>query len=193
MSTIMPLFDFMMMIVFFAALMNGYRRGIVSDILIFGLWLPVVFISIHVLTTQFNMNDMTLDPSGRDMLEAVGTIYLIGQIVIWLVDKFMLRPAFANRGDGLQEWNKNLGAVFAVVRTFVVITALFMVFESQVKHLPEDTFKGSYILTNIHELAVDALLYGSEKGWIDFEYVLYEAPDLNYAPKDDSLFGVLGL
>lgn len=192
-SSIMPLFDFMMMIVFFASLMNGYRRGIISDVLIFGLWVPVVFIAIHVLATQFNVNDMSLDPSARDLLSSVGTIYLVGQIVIWLVDKFMLRPAFASRGDSLQDWNRGLGAIFAVVRTFVVITALFMVFESQVKHMPPETFEGSVILTKIHEVAVDALLYGSERGWIDFEYVLYEAPVQHFEPKDDSIFGVLGL
>lgn len=189
----MPLFDFLLLIVFFAAMMNGYRRGIISDILIFGLWVPVVFVSIYIFTTQMSVKDMDVPASAREMLEAIGMIYLFGQITIWLVDKFMLRPAFADRGGNLQDWNRNLGGLFAIFRTFVVLLALFMVYESQVKNLSPDTFKGSFILTELQDLSVKGLLYASDKGWINYERVLYEAPEYNYAPKDDSLFGVFGL
>ena len=189
--------DILLSLVLCGALLNGLRRGLFREGLIFVMWVPVYVLSIITLVAVHGSGAATAPADAAvatspayDAFYTLGGLYMVGAITVWAIDRTVVRPYLNQRHHGLLKFvNATGGAVVGTIRLYLLLLIILVVYGSYVRPIQSTDLPQSVILEQALTDSVPVEDFLRSMGWIKQEKVLYDREDEIRQQQQDKLQG----
>ena len=158
---------------------NGYRRGVIREGLILAMWLPIYIVAIILVFTTYAPqtaveNNQSL--AMNDVLWTLGSIFLLGNVFVYLINKTLIQPwLYQRRLLNTESTLKILGFVLGGFRFVAVFFATLMVYDIFVSPLAFQKLPDSQYIKEAYETSKPVKRWLIEEGYLDVEIQVYEA------------------
>lgn len=156
---------------------NGFRRGCIKEAIHSILWFGLG-IAIAVIIME------TVDPDKMEMadipkmLQDIGSIFGFAYLMVIVLEKFVITPmVFQGRQTVPSMPSRFTGAAFGAFKILLLIlisTFLHKVYSDSAEPELPPFFENSDIVYFIDGWSIDLYEYVTDKGWLDYEKVVWE-------------------
>ncbi len=186
--------DLLVVLLVVGGLLGGWHRGLLRELLVFVLWLPVLMLAASTLSGIESQADLQ---NQQSELWTLAGIFIAGGCAAFLIDRTLLRPWLLEYASGwLRKSDKFLGALFGAARIVFAMLAAFVLFYLYVGAPQFSFIQKSALLQTMDQQAQEIHADLIATGWFkQKEVVLYQRPDARQQEQqqlNDLLQGALG-
>lgn len=170
--------DLLLIAFTFGAASNGYRRGVIREGLILAMWLPIYIVAIILVFTSYAPQTAVANNQSiamNDVLWTLGTIFLLGNVFVYLINKTLIQPwLYQRRLLNTESTLKILGFVLGGFRFVAVFFVTLLVYDIFVSPLAFQKLPDSQYIQEAYETSKPVKRWLIEEGYLDVEIQVYD-------------------
>lgn len=176
----MSFLDTLITIFLLASGLSGYRRGVFREVLVTALWLPTLA-AIGLVVTHSFADDGTMQTQNLSLLFNLSSLYFLGVVMVWSIDKAFIQPRFSGTlQGGNRVFYKLFGLVVGLGRGWWLLVVGLALYSAYVIRPDDGMARHGLYMPHLTPSAINVQNWLENSGAIQHDVVIYTDEAYSY-------------